>query len=416
MSTGIQNQNNQGEKYAKILLKTILLVFVFTGGFAFGYRMKDFANQRYISGYQSRMNSGIVEKKSGMDIFYEVWDEVEEGYIEREIDNEVLVYGGIRGVVESLGDKYTTFFDPEETKEMSNRNGSIFEGIGTTLRYEGEYTIIETPIAGFPAEASGLMPKDIILEVNDEDMRRKRAHFVAEKIMGEAGTEVKLKVFRENDGQVYEKTIVRQVIDMANIDYTDLGDGIFQIKIHKFTESSVLEFKTKWSEIIEEITSNKVNGIILDLRSNPGGFVDAAIYVLEEFFDKGTLILSEVDRDGNEVNRTTKRSGGLSDIKVVVLVNSGSASASEIVAGAFQDHERAILVGEETVGKGVEQKVVSLSDGSSLHLVYKKWLTPDGHNVSYENPIVPNEVVEYTTEDFEQSRDPQLDRALELLR
>lgn len=406
----IKANNN---KFAPILVFTVLISVVFVGGFFFGYRL-NYINQQI--GSSSNNNESSVSVITGNGIYNEVLSKIRNEYISKDLDEKKMTYGSIRGLVESLDDKYTLFLDPEEKKEYSSQNAGEFEGIGTTLRYNGEYTLIESPIDGFPAQKAGLMAADMIIEVNGEDMHKKRANYVASKILGEAGTEVKIKVFREKDGTTYEKNITRALIDMENIEFKMLDNGIAQIKILKFTEASEYDFRLLWDKIITEVVSNNPKGIILDLRNNPGGYVDSAVYVLEEFLPSKTEIFSEVNREGEEVQKFTAREGKLLNIPVVVLVNTGSASASEIVTGALQDHKRAQVVGEPTVGKGVEQKVINLSDGSQINLIFKKWLTPNGHFIKPDDSIKPDQIVELTTENFEAGIDPQIEKAKELLK
>jgi carboxyl-terminal processing protease len=182
-----------------------------------------------------------------------------------------------------------------------------------------------------------------------------------------------------------------------------------------FTEKSLSEFKSIWKNTVNEINEQDPKAIVLDLRNNTGGFVDAGVYVFEEFFGEDVKVMSEVGRQGVEREIYTSREGVFKDIPLVVLVNQGTASASEIVAGAIQDHARAKLVGNKTFGKGVEQNKIPLDDGSQLLLVFKRWLTPKGRYIDFENPLAPDVEVDYTSEDYENDRDPQLDEALKIL-
>jgi carboxyl-terminal processing protease len=383
----------------------VLFLGVFVCGFIGGFFLKQ---ERTIIVPQSRTSDS-----SRYRLYDEIWNEVEKGYITKDIDEEELIYGGAKGIVKSLGDKFSVFLTPEEVHESNKSNAGVFEGIGTTLRFDGDYTVIETPIMGFPAWEAGLMPMDIILEVDEQDMAGKAAYFVADRILGKAGTVVRIKVFRESEGQTFEFEITRAKIDIDNVEVEELENGIYRISIRKFTDSSIREFERLWNLSTSQIENPK--GIILDLRNNPGGFVDSAKYVLEDFTPSKIKLLSEEDRNKKIVDTFSSKQGRFVGIPVVVLINNGSASASEIVAGALRDHKLATLVGEQTLGKGVEQKVVSLSDGSRIHLVFKNWLTPNGHHISFENPIVPDEIVNYTMENFKAQTDPQLERAIEIL-
>ncbi len=388
----------------------IFLSGVFLGKLEIKTKKEEGLTYNFVGNFYEKANEVNV------DLIWNVWEELEGTYIKKNLDGKQLLYGAAKGVVDSLNDPYTFFLTPEETKEYASGNASAFEGIGTTLRYNGEYTVIESPVDGYPARKAGLEPGDVILEVNDEEMRNKSAGYVASKIRGEAGTTVKLKVFKVDKQEEETLEIVRQKIDLDNVTYEDLGDGIVKIKIIKFTEDSVAVFNQQWDEVVQGVLSKNPKGIIIDLRNNPGGYVDAAKYTASEFLDKGDIILMEEDRDGKRETHEVERTGLMKSIPVVILVNEGSASASEIFAGALQDHDRAKIVGEKTVGKGVEQRVIDLLDGASMHVVFRKWLTPDGRNISPEEPITPDYEVEYKDEDFDKGLDPQQSKGVELLK
>ncbi|MBD3363108.1 PDZ domain-containing protein [Candidatus Dojkabacteria bacterium] len=414
-----KSDNKKIEKPRKIniLLNFFLLALFFCGGFYVGIKIREIRSEQYSNvSLNELVKQQELKDSKDMTLFYEVWNKVDSQYVEKDLDEEEMIYGSIRGFIDSLGDYYSAFYDPDETEKVGEKNAGIFQGIGVTLRYNGDYTEIESPIDGFPAQKAGLLPGDIILKVGEEDMTKKRPYFVAEQIKGKAGTNVLLTIFREADEKIYEIEVTRGIIDIDNIVYEDLGDGIYQIKLYKFTEGSLAEFEQSWDEIVKEIDKQEPKGIILDLRNNPGGFVEGAVHVLEEFLPYDTKVMIEKNREDAEIERFTRRKGRFSGIPMVVLMNRGSASASEIVAGALQDHNRAKIIGQDSVGKGVEQKVIMLSDGSSLHLVFKRWFTPEGRAISFEEPIKPDIKVEYTTEDFNAKRDPQMDKAIEVVK
>ncbi|MBN1331726.1 S41 family peptidase [Candidatus Dojkabacteria bacterium] len=348
-----------------------------------------------------------------VDTLWEVWTELENSYLVEELDGELMLDGAIKGLVNSLGNPYNSYLNSQETADYLESNAGEFEGIGTTLRYTGEYTEIETPIDGYPAQKAGLRPGDKIIEVDGVDTKGKEAYETAELIKGEAGTVVNLKVVRigQQDPLVFE--ITREKIDVKSITYEDLENGVYKIKISQFTEDSLSEFKNQWDETASAVYAENPDTIIVDLRNNPGGYVDGVLYVLDEFFPRNTLLMSERDRDGNETQSKAKRNGRFEEVQIIVLVNEGSASASEIFAGAIQDNNRGEIIGMPTVGKGVEQKVISLKNGGSLHVVFQEWVLPGGRVLSSENPIKPDVEVELSEEDFINRRDPQLDKALE---
>lgn len=402
----------QNKNFAYSILFIIAGVLVFLVGFLVG--RIDIQNEPLGSRILSQNVFG--SESLDADTLWEVIDNLEEHYIEKDLDSEKFSDGMIKGLVDSLDDPYTSYLTKEETGEYLEQNAGKFEGIGTTLRYTGEYTEIESPIDGYPAAAAGLRPGDVILEVDGQDVVGKRAHVVADLIKGEAGTDVTLKLLRKEEVKPIEVTIIRTKVDLDSITFKELEDGIILIKINQFTEDDLTTFRRQWDETVKEVRDKNPEKIVLDLRNNPGGFVDGVIYVATEFFPKDTLIMAEEDRDDKRTEKRTTRDGRFEDVELVVIVNEGSASAAEIMAGAIQDHKRAKIIGMPTTGKGVEQRILPLRNGGSLHVVFQLWLLPSGRNISKESPIEPDIKVELTTEDFKDKKDPQLDRAMEELR
>ncbi|MDQ7021709.1 MAG: S41 family peptidase [Candidatus Dojkabacteria bacterium] len=244
---------------------------------------------------------------------------------------------------------------------------------------------------------------------------------VARAIRGEKDTNVNIKVLRENtDGTIEEVSfdIKREKIDIDNVMWRDLGNGIIKIDIVQFSDVSVQTFLNSWDVLVEDILrENKdINGIVIDVRGNPGGFVVGVRYILEEFLSSGDILMKEKSNRGVVKEYKDERKGVFEDVPVVVLVSQGSASASEILAAGISENDRGEIVGMETVGKGVEQELVNFDDGSLLFVVFQQWLTPDGNNISADSPIIPKYIVENTTEDYKNGKDPQMDKALELLK
>ncbi|MBD3280875.1 PDZ domain-containing protein [Candidatus Dojkabacteria bacterium] len=354
-------------------------------------------------------------KSVNVDTLWEVWSELESSYIEENLDGQAMIDGAIKGLVNSLGNEYNSYLTAEETIDYLESNAGEFEGIGTTLRYTGEYTEIETPIDGYPAQEAGLRPGDKIIEVNGTNMKGKEAFEAAELIKGEAGTTVALKIVRLGEENPLDFEIKREEIDIDSISFGEIEEGLYKIKITQFTEDSLFEFKDQWDEAARDIYENNPDTIIMDLRNNPGGYVDGVLYVLDEFFPRNTLLMSERDREGNTRDLKAKRNGRFEDTDLIVLINEGSASASEIFAGAVQDNDRGEIIGMPTVGKGVEQRVITLKNGGSLHVVFQEWVLPSGRVIDRESPIEPDMEVELDEDDFLNRRDPQLDRAIEYI-
>jgi carboxyl-terminal processing protease len=354
------------------------------------------------------------------DLLTQVYKYLETTYIGEIPDKKEIEYGMVKGLIESLDDEYTNFLTPQEAKAYHDSLVEDFDGIGVTLSYNGEYTYVETVLRDLPAFKNGILPGDIILAVDDEDVSGELPQIVAGKIRGERGTKVKLKIFRENAGSLGETIdfiITRDSVTVENIMWHEKDGGIVVIDILQFNANDLDEFKKNWDTVVTQITSlDKVNGIIVDLRNNPGGLVSGVSYVLEEFLNSGDIIFGEKTKNQQKSVYKDNRNGKFEAIELVVLVNEGSASASEIFAGAIQDNNRGTIVGKPTVGKGVEQLLVDFEDGSVLFLVFQEWFTPSGRVVNKENPIMPDIEVEYTREDFENGIDPQMAKAMELLR
>ncbi len=404
-------------KKTNYLLILVLAILIFVSGFILGRSdaKKDYADLNSSHNYVLTGDIKGEYKQVNINVLWEVWDDLSKIYLRKNIDGNKLLDGAIKGLVKSLDDPYTAYLNEAETKEYLKSNSGKFEGVGMTLKYNGQYTEVETPIEGLPAYSAGIKAGDLIMEVDGKDVVNKNAYEVAMLIRGEAGTNVHLKILRDGENDPIEFDITRAKIDLDSISYEQLDDGIFKIKITQFTESSISEFNSQWDEIAKEIYSKNPDKIIVDLRNNPGGFVDSVRYVLDEFLPRGTLLFSERDRNGNMRSKKAIRNGRFEDVKLVVLVNEASASSAEIFAGAIQDNHRGQIIGMPTVGKGVEQQIINLSNKGTLHIVFQEWVLPSGRTINKDDSIHPDIEVELTKDDFINDLDPQLDKAIEFL-
>jgi carboxyl-terminal processing protease len=338
------------------------------------------------------------------------------------LTSEEITYGMVKGLIESLGDKYTFFLDPEESEQYLSRSSGDFEGVGISLSFDGVYTYVESVLQGHPAEAAGVLPGDIILEVDGESVEDLLPGVVAQKIRGEKGSEVTLSIYRASElasEQVdsLDIKITRGTIEIDNIFWEKIDDNTVTIDIIQFSDSSAQVFIDSWDKVVSEIEEEvpNVSKIVVDLRGNPGGYVVGVKHILEEFLSSGTVIMQERTKNMEERVFRDSREGRFEDVELVVIVNDGSASASEIFASAIQDNDRGEIVGSSTVGKGVEQELIQLPDGSILLIVFQEWLTPNGRRITPESPITPDHEVDYSASDFRNNEDPQLDKALELV-
>lgn len=338
-------------------------------------------------------------------LYWDVYNKLEQKF-PKPIDQQELVYGAIRGTVAALGDRYSLFLSPKEADRFFEDINGEFSGIGAEISQEQEFFIIVAPLPDSPAEKAGLQAKDVITSVDEKDSKGLQFNELINAIRGPKGSEVKLGILRDGFDEPKEFTLMRDTITIASTSYTLRDDGLAYFKINQFGEDTVKALDTA----ADDILAKHAKGLILDLRNDPGGFLQTAIDVSSFFIDKGVIVSEERKGGGKELFSVTHEPR-LKDIPLVVLVNGGSASASEIVAGAVQDTERGKLVGVKTFGKGSVQEVERLADGSALRLTIAKWLTPKDREINGTGVTPDIEIKEEPTKDH----DPQLDKAVELL-
>lgn len=331
-----------------------------------------------------------------------------------DVETKDLDYGLARGLVGALGDPHSDFFNPEEANELENNLQGNFYGIGAELSEEDGQIVVISPLIGSPAEKAGLLPKDVIIEVDGEEIDGENIYDVVMKIRGELGTEVILTVLRPEISELKKISITRDEIHEESVDWNwaDEDAKIAHLILKTFSENTADEvFK-----VLEEILAEDPSGIIFDLRFNGGGFFYDSI-MIASYFLKPDAEVVEVRGKDPEKNITHKALGFnyCTDLPLVVLINGGSASASEIVAGALKDNQRAKIIGEQSFGKGTVQEVIDLSDGSILNLTIGRWYTPSGVSIDHEG-ITPDEVVEMKYEDLLEGKDLQLEKAIEVLK
>jgi carboxyl-terminal processing protease len=353
-----------------------------------------------------------------MSLFSEVWYLLQEKYIEpKAFEGDDMKYSSIKGLVKSADDPYTVFLTPEETQAFDSSNEGKYEGIGAEIDKRNGQIIIVAPLKGSPAKEAGLKPGDIILEVDGNSMENKEPVQAVLEIRGEKGTEVVLTIARGNETK--EISVKRDEIKYDAIIYKGLKENnIALIQVNRFTEATSTAWRVEWDKVMKQAAQDNPEGIIIDLRGNTGGYLGAALHALDYFLEDGKVKMKIEGQRGviQEVVRASEPP--LADFKetpMVVLVNGTSASASEIFTGALQDHERAVVIGTSTFGKGSVQDVVDFNDGSSLHITIQKWLLPSGQHLDENNKIEPDKVVEITEDQDDNGEDPQLDKALEIL-
>ena len=345
--------------------------------------------------------------------FWEAWVALEENHIKGgDVSVEERVWHAIKGLTNAYEDPNTVFMPPRETEDFESEISGKFEGVGMEVGKRDDVLTVISPLKGTPAEEAGIESGDKILKIDGREVIDLSVEEAVRLIRGEKGTEVVLTIYREGEDEPFEVPIIRGTIDIPTIETEMKDDGVFVIKLFNFVGQSVSEFENAMNEF-EESGADK---IILDIRNNPGGYLKASIEVASYFLPSGEVVLIEEYSGQKEekVYRSRGHRDGYSDIDMVVLINQGSASASEIVAGSLSDHNVATTVGSKTFGKGSIQNVVSITPDTSLKVTVAEWLTPD--RVSFDGDgIDPDVEVEITREDVEKGIDPQFEKALEVL-
>lgn len=351
------------------------------------------------------------DRNIDLDLFWLVWNELETSYVEQDLlDYDQMVYGAIKGMVNAVGDPYTVFMDPDETEDFNVSLQGKLEGIGAELTIEENVLVIVTPLRDSPAEKAGLLPGDIIYKVEDEFTGEMTLHDAITKIRGEKGTTVNLTILREDLDEPFEVSIVRDSIEIESVTFEVLEDDIGYLAVNQFSDTTMSEF----NKAISEMLLDEPKGLILDLRFNGGGYLDVAVSMLSYLLPSDLTAVQIVEIDSQDKLQTSSNPK-LLDVPMVVLINEGSASASEIVAGAIQDHKRGIVMGTKSFGKGTVQEVKSFEDGSSIRITIAKWLTPLERDIDHLG-IEPDIVKEISDEDIENEVDSQKEAAIEYLK
>jgi carboxyl-terminal processing protease len=417
----MQGDINITKKFKKISISIIVLLAMLLS-FASGMYMaernnavnqlakKEAAYVGDVTGIHSDALDVKLSKDVDFKLFWQVWDKLKEKYVDKsKINDKQLFYGAIRGMVASVGDPYTVFMDPKISTEFSQDLAGTFEGIGAEVGIKNNTLTIIAPLPDMPAEKAGLRSGDKIISIDKTSTANLTVDEAVNKIRGPKGTEVTLSIFREGFEKPKDYVIKRDKIIVKSVRTTFRPDKVFVIEITNFNDDTLNLF----NDAVNEALKDNPKGIILDLRNDPGGYLETAIEVASEWVDNG-VIVSEAFTDQKKNDYLSRGRARLKDVRTVVLVNQGSASASEIVAGALQDHGKATIIGKQTFGKGSVQTLEDFSDGSSLKVTVAKWLTPKGNNIT-EKGITPDIAVDLTEQDYNANKDPQLNKALEVL-
>ena len=358
-----------------------------------------------------KLNSAsAITSDIDFNLYWKVWNTLKDNYVDKsKLDDQTLFYGALKGLVAAVGDPYTFFMDPKESQQYADDLAGTFEGIGAELGLKNEIITIISPLADMPAAKAGLKAGDQIFAINGTSTINMTVNEAVRQIRGPKDTAVTLTIFRQGEKDTKDYTITRGVIFVKSVKTEMRSDGLYLISISAFNDDTWGLFQ----EAVNDIEVKKPKGIILDLRNNPGGYLDTAVDMSSEWVEEGPVVIEKFSETKQNKYLTTG-STKLKDIPTVVLINEGSASASEIVAGALQDTKKATIVGEKSFGKGSIQSLIDLEDGSSIKITIAKWLTPKGTSIN-DQGITPDQEVIMTATDVKAEKDPQLQRALDIL-
>ena len=404
--------------------RVLIAILTFILGWQLGQKQVDLKWQNYHPSVSVENKTPPENIDIDFKLFWDTWDLLTRRYLDKkEIDPQKLFYGAISGMVAAVGDPYTVFLPPEQQKSSKEELGGSFDGVGIQLGFDKEkHLVVIAPLDGTPAERAGVQAGDLILKIGSESTLSMNLPEAVNLIRGPKGTEVSLTTLREGDQEPKEVKLTRETIVVKSVNLsikqTESGKDIAVIKLSRFGERT----ESEWSEAVSDLLAKSPDGVILDVRNNPGGFLDGAVFIASEFLDSGDVVIQENNQKQRFLYKVN-REGKLLKLSLTVLINKGSASASEIVAGALQDRSRAKLVGEKSFGKGTIQEAEDLPGGVGIHITTARWLTPNGRWVNDTEGLEPDIKVEMSKsadgtilEGLPAGRqDPQMDKALEIL-
>lgn len=393
-------------------LLIILLPVAFGGGWYFGSKKSALLDGEEAQAKIINLSApkGLKKKDVDFNLFLEVWNRVKQNYVDQPVDEKKLFYGALSGLVSSLGDPYTVFLEPESAAKFTQELSGSFEGIGAEIGIKQKQLTIIAPLPDSPAEKAGLRAGDKIIAIDGQLTVGMPLDSAVSKIRGKKNTEVALKIIHAQE-EPKEVKITRSKIVIHSVVLKWKQGNIAYIRLTNFNEDTF----ENWQKVAREVSSKNPSGIILDLRNNPGGYLDTAINIASYWVGPNEIVVKEKDSRSQVQNFYSRGAPAFKGIKTAVLVNEGSASGSEIVAGALMDYGAARVIGKKTFGKGSVQDLQRLSDGAALKITVAKWFTPKDRSIN-EQGIAPDEIVELTEDDFSNDRDPQLDRAIEFFK
>jgi carboxyl-terminal processing protease len=406
--------------YLGIAAAVILVAASFSGGFLSATLMKSLSGSGFnLSTPLLSQNASTTDTPSANSVtdiqtlfkpFWKAWDLVHQMYVDQPVDDTKLMRGAIDGMLTSLGDKHTGYISPDVLQQENAQLQGEYDGIGAYVDTSADFLTITSPMPGSPAEKAGLKPGDEIIKVDGEDMAGKDGQYALKKVLGPKGTSVTLTIRRKDVADPFDVTIVRAKIDIPSVTSKVLDNNIGYVQISTFGDKTAPELKTA----LQDLKDKKVVGLIVDLRYNGGGLLTSAVDVGSQFLKSGVLMY-EVYGNGETKEYDIKPGGLATDIPLVILVNEGTASASEIVAGAIQDTGRGKLVGVTTYGKGSVQNWIQLdTDQGAVRITIARWLTPNKRQIN-EKGLSPDVVIKLSDADIKNQNDVQLLKAEDIL-
>lgn len=407
--TKLKNKNKK-----RVLLSLFLVVFVvitFAAGFFSGIR-----SINYISGNPpSNILNFAKDKPANVDfsLFWQSWNELNKNYVGK-INQQEMIYGAINGMLASTNDPYTMFLKPEDNKKFQDDISGEFSGIGVEIMMVNKLPTVVAPLSASPAEKAGLKAKDIIVEVDGVKTSDLGFEAIIDKIRGDKGTKVILKVSREGSVDPLEFTVLRDTIKVDSVTtqtVTAEGQKTYYVKVRQFGDDT----NTLFAKAMSNYKDSGASSIVLDLRNNPGGYLDSAVDMASYFLDGG-VVVSEIDKDGSKKEFKTSRSATMKDVKLAVLVNEGSASASEIFAGAIKDRNRGKTIGTKTFGKGSVQILEQLKNDSAIKITIAKWATPNGTQIDGKGIEPDISIASEVSANSDISKDPVFVKAVQSLK
>lgn len=401
-------------RFTIVLLSLLALVLGWELGVTYELKQLSAERQRLDELFSPAAGSGQTvkndpQKEVDITLLWSVWRILDKYYLSpQDLKINPMVYGAVNGLVQSVGDPYTVFMTPQDSKTFQNALNGTLEGIGAQLDSEGGMITVVAPLKGSPAEKAGLKPRDVIIKVDNFEIKGMKLEDVVSKIRGPKGTKVLLTVIHASQKTPVSVTVIRDSIQVPSVESKVIKTSsgtVGYVALNQFGSDSMAEMR----KALQDFSSEKINGIVLDLRFNGGGYLDGAEELVSMFLKEGKVV-SVVRRDGPAEEHVVSGNPLLPEAPLVVLINEGSASASEITAGALQDQYRAKIIGAKSFGKGTVQEVIELPGGASLRVTTAKWLTPAGHDIAKKG-IMPDIVVGRTEADYKSGKDPQLDAA-----